>query len=310
VQYVESDDRLHAVVLTSDGCRLEALGPVAELRREVRLLISALRRLALAAVNPAVSAEGALRSARYSGERLGAALFRPVRRHVADRELVLVPTTALHPLPWPALPDLADRPVTLAPSAAHWYSVGERTPPASVVLAAGPDLPHAATEVMEVARGYPAPRVLTGAQATVPALLAALDGADLGHVAAHGRFRADNPLLSQLRLVDGPLTVYDLDGLRRPPGCLLLAACDVGSAEVLAGDELIGVAAALLSMGTRTVVATSLPVPDELAGRLMVALHRRLRAGDGPAAALAAARQEVAGSGPGPLSGFVCLGGG
>jgi tetratricopeptide (TPR) repeat protein len=310
VQYVDDGGQLYAVVLADGRCRLQPIGAVDGVRREIRMLMFSLRRLALAAVGGALSGTTAIESAHHSAGRLDNLLLRPVQRYIGDRELVVVPTTTLHALPWAALPSAADRPLTVAPSAAHWYSVPEPAPPETVVLAAGPGLPHALDEITRVARDNPAARVLTGEQATVGALLAALDGADLGHVAAHGQFRADNPLLSQLRLVDGPLTILDLDTLRRPPSCLLLAACDVGSAEVLAGDELIGVAAALLSMGTRTVVATSLPVPDDLAGTLMVSLHSRLRAGQRPAAALARARRQVAGTEPGPLSGFLCLGSG
>ena len=310
VEYVESGGRLHAVVLTAEDCRLAKLGRVADIRHEIRLLTFALRRLALIHLGQPLSPAAALRSAVRSGELLSTALLRPLRPPLGDRPLVIVPTTALHGLPWAALPELTDRPVTVAPSAAQWSVLPDRPPPpTTVTLVAGPGLPYALREVTEIARLYPAARVLTGEHATVAAVLDALDGADLGHVSAHGLFRSDNPLLSQLRLHDGPLTVYDLDALRRPPACLLLAACDVGSAEVLAGDELMGVAAALVSMGTRSVVATSLSVPDDLACQLMIGLHRLLRAGEGAAAALARARCALQGDEPGPLSAFTCFSG-
>ena len=110
-------------------------------------------------------------------------------------------------------------------------------------------------------------------------LLRALDGAGLGHIAAHGRFRSDNVLFSSLRLHDGELTVYDLENMDRPPALLVLAACDVGMSEIHAGDELMGVAAEVLSMGTRTVIATLLPVPDGRVRQLM----ERCTDGCGPA---------------------------
>jgi CHAT domain len=53
-----------------------------------------------------------------------------------------------------------------------------------------------------------------------------LDGARLAHIAAHGVFRSDNPMFSHLRLVDGPLTVYELERLARPPRTVILSACD------------------------------------------------------------------------------------
>ena len=42
----------------------------------------------------------------------------------------------------------------------------------------------------------------------------------VAHLAAHGRFRADNPLFSSIDLADGPLTVYDLESLEEAPDAL------------------------------------------------------------------------------------------
>jgi CHAT domain-containing protein len=136
----------------------------------------------------------------------------------------------------------------------------------------------------------------------VDTTLAALDGAVLAHLACHGRFRADSPLFSALELADGPLTALDLQGLRRTPDTLILSACDVALSERYAGDELLGLSAALLSMGTRTIVASVVPVPDRAARRMLVAFHRELLAGADPAAALAIAQRKAT------VAGFVCLG--
>ena len=65
---------------------------------------------------------------------------------------------------------------------------------------------------------------------------------------------------------------------------------------------MLGVAAALLGMGTRTIVASVVPVPDAAAKRLMLAFHRNLLAGEAPAMALAHAQAKT------PTPGFVCLG--
>jgi hypothetical protein len=58
----------------------------------------------------------------------------------------------------------------------------------------------------------------------------------------------------------------------------------------------MGLSSALLGLGTRSVVAGALVVADRATRPLMVELHRRLRGGDRPAAALAAARSATAGS--------------
>ena len=46
--------------------------------------------------------------------------------------------------------------------------------------------------------------------------LAALDGAGLAHIAAHGSFRSESPMFSSLQLADGPLTVDDIHRLVAP----------------------------------------------------------------------------------------------
>ncbi len=125
-------------------------------------------------------------------------------------------------------------------------------------------------------------------------------------MAAHGTFRSDNPLFSALHLADGPLTVHDLEHLEQAPDTVVLSACDSGLSAVRPGDELMGLAAAVFALGTRTLVASVVPVPDAASHDLMVAFHDELLAGRPPAAALAAAQRDrgIAGAG------FVCLGAG
>jgi CHAT domain-containing protein len=129
----------------------------------------------------------------------------------------------------------------------------------------------------------------------------------LGHVACHGVFRADNPLFSQLMLADGPLTMCDLSVLRRAPGLLVLSSCDAGLSAVHPDDELQGLAAALLGLGTRTVIAGLGPVDDEATARLMAALHERLGAGASPAEALATAHAEARARDALSAANFVCM---
>ena len=124
----------------------------------------------------------------------------------------------------------------------------------------------------------------------------------VAHIACHGRFRADSPLFSSLELADGPLNVYELQGLRRAPELVVLSACDLALSDRQPGDELLGLAAALLGMGTRTIVASVVPIPDAAAKRTMLAFHRNLAGGDAPATALAKAQARAA------VPGFVCLG--
>jgi CHAT domain-containing protein len=130
-------------------------------------------------------------------------------------------------------------------------------------------------------------------------------------VAAHGRFRADNPLFSSLLLADGPLTVYDLERLASAPRIIMLAACDSALSPAGPGDEMTGLAAALLAVGASTVIAPLLPLPDDVSAPLARGWHQRVRAGATPAAALAEVAARAASDEPlARLSSaaLVCLG--
>jgi CHAT domain-containing protein len=173
------------------------------------------------------------------------------------------------------------------------------------VLVAGPRLRHTAAEVRELAASTPEAILLQGKAATAAAALKAIDGATLVHIACHGRFRSDSPLFSSLELADGPLTALDLQRLRRPPDLLVLSVCDLALSYRHAGDELLGFSALMLAMGTRTIVASVVPVPDAAARRLMLAFHAEVALGASPASALARAQFSLGHASP---AGFVCLG--
>jgi CHAT domain-containing protein len=135
--------------------------------------------------------------------------------------------------------------------------------------------------------------VLEHGRATAASVLAAIDDSSLAHIAAHGTFRADSPLFSSLLLDDGPLTVHDFERLRRAPYRLVLPSCDSGQLSPVGADDLLGLAAALLPLGTAGIVASLLPVHDEATVGLVLALHDRLRAGATMAHALRDARAQL-----------------
>ena len=145
-------------------------------------------------------------------------------------------------------------------------------------------------------------------------MIAQLDGAKLAHLAAHGRIHPDNPLFSSLEFADGPLTVYDLEQLSRPLELVVLAACDVGRSTVRPGDELMGLSATFLALGTRHVIASVVPIPDAETAPLMIAFHRLLAAGAAAPLALAQAQAGLGHGGPGDpaamaaSAGFVSIG--
>ncbi|MBK5224352.1 MAG: CHAT domain-containing protein [Acidimicrobiia bacterium] len=294
VEYVVVDGHLNAVVVTPRRATAHDLGPMGDLEANVVQTMAMIRRLAFARAS-----SRALDAARVGLDALGAAIERRILLPLGLPDgcpVVVVPTGILQTLPWSVLPTLRLRTVTVAPSAALW-SRSEVEPHTSSALepralvVAGPDLRHSDREVDEVARLYRHPTVLRGDAATASAVLDAISEVDVAHLTVHGTFRSDSPLFSSLRLSDGPLTLYDLEHLPRAPRTVVLPACDAGMARVHGGDELIGTAAAFLSLGVEAIVAPVTVVPDEAVVALVVDLHREMQAGRSPSSALAAARR-------------------
>jgi CHAT domain-containing protein len=314
VELIDDAGELYALVLTGRHRTLHRVGRTLALTRLVATLRYWLRRILARQGSPA-QLDRAAQEMTLAAKELDGALLGVLPARLADRPLVVVPTKALHTLPWQVLPRCAGRPVSVAPSASWWLHTADRSgrsaaATAPVVLVSGPDLPRGAAEIDDLSTLYPSARRLTGASATASAVAKALDGAGLAHIAAHGRFRSDQPLLSELRLIDGPLTVYDLESLTDAPRTIVLASCDAGLSKVLPGDELMGLAACLLAQGTVTLLAPLLPVPDADVHPVTVALHRRLHQGEQPAVAVAAVNDELAGT---PFAytaaAFTCIGG-
>lgn len=311
VEFVQVGRQLAAVVVTESRTSLHRLGEAEPMHRELEYLRFGLSRLSAGGSPRRIDAS--LGSVRAAAERVDGILLAPLLRHVADRPLVLVPTGAMHVLPWGLLAHAADRAVTVAPSASVWFTSRERRARGRghVLVVAGPGLPGARLEAAMVAKTYGgSAQLLQPEEATVGAVRAALEGAAYAHLATHGSFRADNPLFSSLALGNGALTVYDLEGLAVPPGVVVLSACDSGLSSVHPGDELMGLTGALLRIGTRSLVASVAPVPDEVAQRTMVAFHAALQSGAPPAVALHRARASLNDEDRLRAGSFVCFGAG
>ena len=320
VSMLARNGQLHAVVLTGTSVRLIRLGDFdaateAALRLGADLDTLAGRRL------PARLEAVIKDSIRRQTAVLTAEVVAPMGRLFGDAGLVIVPTGPLACVPWNMITELRGRPVTVCPSASSWLTAWRRrptwpggrpsvssgaSPGVPPLLVAGPDLAHAPDEAAAIASIYPGSRLLLAESATVSDTLAGLDGSPLAHLAAHGHDERENFLFSRLDLADGPLMAYDVQQLAAPPGQVILSACDVGRSVARPGEELLGFTAALLYIGTATVISSIARVADEAAVGVMTAYHQRLTAGARPAEALAAA----AAAAPEPFSPFVCFGSG
>lgn len=286
VEYGVLGGRLFAAVLEPRRTRLVELGTLEAVQHEADALAFALRRLARPRSPAGLGAARA--SADAALQRLTALLMRPLRVP-DDVGLVIVPLSELQHIPWSAL---HRAPLSLAPSASMWARSRRRALHADsgTVLVAGPGLPGAAVEIEALSKLHDQPTVLVPPASTVGAVAAALDHAELAHLACHAQLRVDNPIFSTLVLSDGPLTVHELDLRGVAPRRLVLAACDSGADVSYAENEMLGFVSALFARGTAGLVASVVTVPDLDAVRLMCFLHERLRGHATLADALYAAR--------------------
>ena len=288
LELTDVDGQLYAVAVTGGRMRLEHVGPTQAAIRSLAHALFALRREG--------SGRGTYRlDLAQIGLRLEANLLGESVRLLRGGPVVVVPTGRLHAVPWGLMPSLRERATAVAPSASAWLRARRAAQPQEhrVVLVGGPRLATGDAEVRHLAAQYPDAVVLADGGAVAEQVMAAMDGAWLVHIAAHGTFRADSPLFSAIELDDGPLTVYDLERLKQAPYRVVLSSCDSAVGVAVGADELLGLVSALISLGSAGVVASVVPVNDPATVPLMLALHDHLRAGSGLAEALMLARHAV-----------------
>jgi tetratricopeptide (TPR) repeat protein len=295
IEIADVDGVLHVLVCGDGRVRQLTAGRTADAVRAAEFAGFALRRLAHS--RPGGDPGSALAILKKAGPDLQDAIIGPATAHLGDRPVVIVPPGRLHTIPWALLPALRSRVFSVAPSAGAWLRASATPPPVRrrVTLARGPGLLTDGAEVPLIAQLYDKVTVLSGGEATAGQVLSALDGAWLAHIAAHGRFRADSPLFSSLRMHDGPLTVYDFEQLGRAPYRLVLSSCDSGVLAPAGADELLGLVSSLLPLGTAGIIASVVPLNDRAVVPLMVTLHQYLRKGQTLAESMHSVRQDTDG---------------
>lgn len=209
----------------------------------------------------------------------------------ADARVVVIPSRSLAAVPWSLLPSLRGRPVTVAPSLTRWVRGPSRavhqqwTQPVAALY--GPGLARTGPEIRAIraawspsaAEGNVGPTPDAGlAPATSEDVVRALASARVVHLAAHGTHEAQSPLFSSIEVADGPFFAHEFP---RPVTAehVALSACDVGQFSTRPGDEPLGLAIALMSLGATSVLGAVAPVADHVAADAMVAYHRLIAAG-------------------------------
>jgi hypothetical protein len=120
-------------------------------------------------------------------------------------------------------------------------------------------LPNALVEADLVREATPPEHLstLSDSHASISNVLGKLPDAAVLHLACHGHQSQDDPLTSGFSLHDGRLTLEKVMQLRLPKARLAyLSACETASTDEYQPDEAINLAATMLFVGFKSVVAT------------------------------------------------------
>ncbi|MCU0508270.1 MAG: CHAT domain-containing protein [Anaerolineae bacterium] len=300
IEYFRVRGQLVAFVVTRDEVRAVTLpAPLSEIEWMLQLLQLNLR---------AVAAQPGTAPRRLEGAALNLcrALYRGLFAPLAElpgrpldgaRELIVVPSGALHYLPFHALHDgegyLAERyHVGYLPSADLLGRMRRRAAQGGSPFVLGRSeggLPHAVSEAQRVARLLGA-EAFVEEDATAEALRARGGAAPLVHLATHAEFRQDNPLFSGLALADGWLTTLDIFGLELQASLVTLSGCHTGRNVIGGGEELLGLARAFFAAGASSLLLSLWAVEDESTEAFMAEFYAALVDGATKGEALRAAQ--------------------
>jgi CHAT domain-containing protein len=138
-----------------------------------------------------------------------------------------------------------------------------------------------AKEVAQLLKTQP----LIGSQATEAAVLQQLSNARIIHLATHGTFNEQQPLLGGIALAqtgkdtqnDGLLTAEEIFNLKSKLSAelLVLSACNTGRGRIT-GDGVIGLSRSFIAAGVPSVIVSLWSVPDAATAELMSEFYTNL----------------------------------
>ncbi|MEI6970937.1 MAG: CHAT domain-containing protein [bacterium] len=159
------------------------------------------------------------------------------------------------------------------------------------------DLPFAEKEANRVKWSFPDATVVTGSQATESWVAANIGEYGIIHIASHGEYNENLPLLSAVKMSpdssnDGNLTTREIFGLSIKADLIALSACQTGLGKVGSGDDIVGLNRAFVYAGTHEILSSLWRV-DDVATAVLIKYFYRNMAGRNRAEALRQAQLEV-----------------
>jgi CHAT domain-containing protein len=243
--------------------------------------------------------------------RIGDKLLGPIWQKLSGVEaLNIIPHGPLHALPFHALRQddrflIETHAVSYAPSAAVlnycWKKPsmhGRERPFEGIPLLVGvPDerATQVSQEIQELATLIAGSSVLLKEDATLERVRSAAPDCGLLHLAAHGLFRPEAPLLSSIHLNDKWMAVQDVYDLDLKASLVTLSACETGLGHDEGGDDMVGLVRGFLHAGASSLLVSLWVVDDRSMTDLMIRFYTHWLAGIPKSQALRQAQLDIMG---------------
>jgi len=302
VEYFRVRDRILAALVSRDGLEIVQVTRAPQIAAMLRTLQFQLSKFRLGRSYVDQFHAPLLETTQARLHEFYRELFAPIRPKVKGKDLVIVPHELLHYVPFHALFDgeryLIDGfTVSYAPSASIFAQChrkqANKTGPCLLMGVPDAQTPCIYEELRSLARILPQAEVFLERNACEKILREKGPQSRLIHIATHGFFRRDAPMLSGIRLGDTFLTLTDLYQLRLQADQVTLSGCSTGLNVIAPGDEVIGLMRGLLFAGARSLLLTLWDVNDSSTAEFMKAFYSRCFNHMDAASALQGAMREL-----------------
>ncbi len=287
VEYYAIGDRIHAFVISRDNFQVaQDLTTTAAIRTSLKGLTFQLSKFNYPAAYVQSHTALLLTATQYHLRELYRKLVEPIEPMIGKSSLIIVPHQVLHYIPFQALYDgrnylIDSHDIVYGASASVLKICREKKiqkTDEDLVLAVADEMTPYINEEVEALRALlPKARFFVGAEAREDKLRQYGPSAGKLHIAAHGIFRADNPMFSSIRLGDSWLNLFDIFNLQLGAELTTLSACETGMNAVWEGDELLGLARGFLYAGTPSLVVSLWTVNDRSTALLMKRFYEGLQ---------------------------------
>jgi len=296
VEYYSIGDRLEAFIVTPEKFEcVRNLTTLSAVRNSLKGLTFQLSKFHLQPNYVQGHAAQLMEATRHHLHDLYRQLIEPMKDKISAKSWITIPHQLLHYVPFAALYDgerylIDEYDFSQAPSVSVLKICREKKIQKTnqdLVLAVGDETtPYINEEVAALRELLPNGLFFLGSEAREDKLRQHGQTADKLHIAAHGIFRADNPMFSSLKLGDSWLNLFDIFNLQLGAELTVLSACETGRSAVWEGDELLGLARGFLYAGTPSLIVSLWMVHDRSTALLMRRFYEGLQRGLSKARAL------------------------